>query len=65
LIADESEKGAKAFEKILPGFKSSFGDQRELIQPPVDLVPETMLEQRVFDIWKGWLYCIEFRKPAA
>jgi ubiquinone/menaquinone biosynthesis C-methylase UbiE len=63
LIADESEKGARAYEKLLPGFKSSFKSQREAVQPPSDLVPAEMLERRVFDIWKGWFYCIEFRKP--
>lgn len=63
LIADESEKGARAYEKLIPGFKNSFGGEREVIQPPIDLVPPEMLERRVFDIWKGWLYCIEFRKP--
>lgn len=63
LIADESEKGARGYERYIPGFKDSFGGVREAIQPPIDLVPAEMLEPRVFDIWKGWLYCIEFRKP--
>ena len=22
-----------------------------------------LLEMRAFDVWKGWLYCIEFCKP--
>jgi hypothetical protein len=26
-------------------------------------VPPEMLETRLFDAWKGWFYCIEFRKP--
>jgi ubiquinone/menaquinone biosynthesis C-methylase UbiE/uncharacterized protein YbaR (Trm112 family) len=63
LIADETEKGARGYEKVLPGFKGSFGGKRDAIVPPVDLVPKDMLEQRIFDVWKGWLYCIEFRKP--
>jgi ubiquinone/menaquinone biosynthesis C-methylase UbiE len=63
LIADETEKGAQGYEKFIPGFKASFGGQRKAIMPPIDLIPETMLERRVFDVWKGWLYCIEFRKP--
>jgi len=63
LIADETEKGAKGYEKFIPGFKNSFGSKRQLIVPPLDLVPSEMLETRVFDVWKGWLYCIEFRKP--
>lgn len=63
LIADETEKGAQGYEKFIPGFKKSFGGKRETIQAPVDLVPAGMLETRVFDAWKGWVYCLEFRKP--
>jgi ubiquinone/menaquinone biosynthesis C-methylase UbiE/uncharacterized protein YbaR (Trm112 family) len=63
LIADETEKGAQGYEKFIPGFKKSFDGKRSEILAPVDLVPSTMLEMRVFDVWKGWFYCIEFRKP--
>lgn len=63
LIADETEKGAQGYEKIIPGFKKSFGGKRQEIVSPIDLVPDEMLEKKVFDVWKGWLYCIEFRKP--
>ena len=63
LIADETEKGAQGYEKFIPGFKKSFGGKRQEIVAPIDLVPTNMLETRVFDVWKGWLYCIEFRKP--
>jgi uncharacterized protein YbaR (Trm112 family) len=63
LIADETEKGAQGYEKFIPGFKGSFRGKREVIKPPIDLVPNEMFEMRVFDVWKGWLYCIEFRKP--
>jgi hypothetical protein len=63
LIAGETEKGARAYEKVIPGFKRSFGGQREAIQPPLDLVPQEMCEKRLFHVWKGWLYCMEFRKP--
>ena len=63
LIADETEKGAQGYEKFIPGFKKSFGGKRAAIVAPIDLVPSEMLETRVFDVWKGWLYCIEFRKP--
>jgi ubiquinone/menaquinone biosynthesis C-methylase UbiE len=63
LIADETEKGAQGYEKFIPGFKNSFGGKRKQIVPPIDLVPSHMLETRVFDVWKGWMYCIEFRKP--
>jgi ubiquinone/menaquinone biosynthesis C-methylase UbiE len=63
LIADETEKGAQGYEKFIPGFKKSFNNKRNTIVPPIDLVPPEMLETRIFDVWKGWLYCLEFRKP--
>lgn len=63
LIADETEKGARGYERFIPGFKGSFGDRRPEIIPPLDLLPAEMQETRLFDVWKGWLYCIEFRKP--
>lgn len=63
LIADETEKGAQGYEKFIPTFKKSFDGKRDEIKAPVDLVPPEMVEQRVFDAWKGWFYCIEFRKP--
>jgi ubiquinone/menaquinone biosynthesis C-methylase UbiE/uncharacterized protein YbaR (Trm112 family) len=63
LIADETEKGAQGYEKFVPGFKKSFGEKRDEIKAPIDLVPPEMLEARVFDAWKGWFYCLEFRKP--
>jgi ubiquinone/menaquinone biosynthesis C-methylase UbiE/uncharacterized protein YbaR (Trm112 family) len=63
LIADETEKGARGYERAVPGFKKSFQGRRETIVPPVDLVPEEMLETHVFDAWKGWMYCLEFCKP--
>lgn len=63
LIADETEKGARGYEKSIPGFKKSFGGKREAILEPIDLVPKEMQETRMFDVWKGWMYCLEFRKP--
>ncbi len=63
LISDETEKGAQGYERFIPGFKKSFGGRRLEIVPPLALVPASMQERRVFDVWQGWLYCIEFRKP--
>ncbi len=63
LIADETEKGARGYETFIPGFKKSFGGNRKEIIPPIDLVPSEMCGKQVFDVWKGWLYCIEFVKP--
>jgi uncharacterized protein YbaR (Trm112 family) len=63
LICDENEKGAQAYERFLPSFKKMAGKQRPAVMPPVDLVPTEMKEVHLFDVWKGWMYCIEFRKP--
>jgi ubiquinone/menaquinone biosynthesis C-methylase UbiE len=63
LIADETERGARGYEKFGPGFRKLFDSKREVIFPPIDFVPKEMLEARVFDAWKGWFYCVEFRKP--
>jgi ubiquinone/menaquinone biosynthesis C-methylase UbiE/uncharacterized protein YbaR (Trm112 family) len=63
LISDETEKGMRGYEKFIPGFKKSFGGKRKEIIAPIDLVPPEMLETRLFDVWKGFLYCIEFRRP--
>jgi ubiquinone/menaquinone biosynthesis C-methylase UbiE len=63
LICDENEKGARAYERFLPGFKKLAGGARPAIDPPLSLIPPEMEETRLFDVWKGWMYCIEFRKP--
>lgn len=63
LICDENEKGAQAYERVIPGFLKNVGKMRETVIAPVALVPPGMQELRLFDVWKGWMYCIEFRKP--
>lgn len=63
LICDENEKGAQAYERFLPSFKKMAGEQRPAVVPPVDLLPPEMQEVRLFEVWNGWMYCIEFRKP--
>ncbi len=63
VICDENERGAQAYERTLPGFKRSFQGNRQAVTAPVDAVPPGMQEVRVFDVWKGWMYCLEFRKP--
>ena len=63
LICDEKEKGARVYERFLPRFKRTFEGQRKAVTAPVDLIPAEMQEVRLFDVWKGWFYCIEFRKP--
>ncbi len=63
LICDETEKGAQAYERYLPSFKRMAGKQRPAVVPPVDLLPPEMEEVRLLEVWNGWMYCIEFRKP--
>jgi SAM-dependent methyltransferase len=64
IICDETERGARGYELTLPGFKQSFKDRRDPIKAPVDLVPPEMLGIALDEtIWKGWFYCLEFRKP--
>jgi ubiquinone/menaquinone biosynthesis C-methylase UbiE/uncharacterized protein YbaR (Trm112 family) len=63
LICDENEKGARAYERFLPSFKRVAGKQRPTVVPPIDLLPSEMQEVRLFEVWSGWMYCIEFLKP--
>jgi ubiquinone/menaquinone biosynthesis C-methylase UbiE/uncharacterized protein YbaR (Trm112 family) len=63
LICDENEKGARAYERFLPSFKRMAGSDRKEIVAPVALVSPEIQETRVFEVWNGWMYCLEFRKP--
>jgi ubiquinone/menaquinone biosynthesis C-methylase UbiE len=63
LICDETEQGARAYERFLPSFKRTVGARREAVVTPIDLVPPEMRELQVLQVWKGWMYCLEFRKP--
>lgn len=63
LICDENENGVQAYERFIPNFKKSIGERRETIVPPLALIPPEMNNIRLFEVWKGWMYCIEFTKP--
>jgi hypothetical protein len=63
IICDENESGAQWYEKFLPGFKHAFHGQRETGLAPVELIPKTMLDIQLENIWNGFMYCLEFRKP--
>ncbi len=63
IICDENESGARWYEKYLPGFKSAFHGERQLVTAPIDLVPSSMIELKLEDIWNSFMYCLEFRKP--
>jgi ubiquinone/menaquinone biosynthesis C-methylase UbiE/uncharacterized protein YbaR (Trm112 family) len=63
LICDEKEQAAKAYERLIPGFMKNVGKEREAVVTPIALIPPEMENVRVFDVWGGWFYCIEFNKP--
>ncbi|HNZ02444.1 MAG TPA: methyltransferase domain-containing protein [Anaerolineaceae bacterium] len=63
VIVDENEKGARWYEHVIPGFKGSFQQGREMVSAPLDLVPPEMHDISLSNIWKGWFYCLEFQKP--
>lgn len=55
VIADESEKANRLLTLVM--------GKQETVAPPVDLVPSEMEDIQLHDIWKGYGYLIEFRKP--
>lgn len=63
LICDEKERGASAYERLIPGFTKNIGKERDAVIAPVGLVAPEMENLHLFDVWKGWFYCIEFTKP--
>jgi ubiquinone/menaquinone biosynthesis C-methylase UbiE len=67
VIADESEHVAQNIARITGLLRSSQGKKVDTAIP-VHLVPETMEQIKVDDIWKAHGqyhgYCLEFRKPA-
>jgi ubiquinone/menaquinone biosynthesis C-methylase UbiE/uncharacterized protein YbaR (Trm112 family) len=65
VLCDENERGVRGYGKALPGLTGSADNMRRAVAPPVDALPPGMREVRVFDVWKGWAYCLEFSKPPA
>jgi ubiquinone/menaquinone biosynthesis C-methylase UbiE/ribosomal protein L37AE/L43A len=55
VIADETEKASKLF--------ALFVGCHEPVVAPIDLVPESMLEISLKNIWNDYGYLISFRKP--
>jgi ubiquinone/menaquinone biosynthesis C-methylase UbiE/uncharacterized protein YbaR (Trm112 family) len=63
LIADETDRGVRAYDKLAPGFSRQVGADAHKVNAPVDLVPPEMQEVKVTEVWNGYLYLLEFRKP--
>lgn len=62
IIVDETEQLAKAASRIIPGAANYYRRDKP-IEPPIDLVPDEMLEKEVKLTANGDLYCLSFRKP--
>jgi ubiquinone/menaquinone biosynthesis C-methylase UbiE len=66
VIADETERVARLYDRT-PGFSRSHEGKKVDIAVSVQLVPGTMEDIRVDDLWKAHGqyhgYCLEFRKP--
>jgi ubiquinone/menaquinone biosynthesis C-methylase UbiE len=63
LIADETERGVRAYDTIAPGFSRRVGAKGQTAAAPVDLVPSAMRDVKVTTVWNGFMYLLEFRKP--
>ncbi len=63
LIADETEKGVRAYNTAAPGFSRRVGADKKKVTAPVDLVPPEMQEVKLTEVWNGFMYLLEFRKP--
>jgi ubiquinone/menaquinone biosynthesis C-methylase UbiE len=63
MIADETEKAARAHNK-LPIFRGFFNSSRDPVSPPIDLLPSDATEIRLSEIRDGLYYCLRFRKPS-
>ncbi|MDP4282411.1 MAG: class I SAM-dependent methyltransferase [Bacteroidota bacterium] len=55
VIADETQKGARLMNIFV-------GRQKKVV-PPVEMVPDSMVDIRLETIWNGYGYLLEFRKP--
>ncbi len=62
VIGDENEALAQKYEK-LPVTGGFYGDRKQPIAAPVDLLPPEIQDVQVKDIAGGDLYCLSFRKP--
>jgi ubiquinone/menaquinone biosynthesis C-methylase UbiE len=69
VIADESEHVARNIARVFRLGGRDKGGKAGLDIPPVHLVPDTMEEIRVEDIWKAHGeyhgYCLHFKKPSS
>jgi ubiquinone/menaquinone biosynthesis C-methylase UbiE len=62
VIGDENERLAQKYEK-LPVTGGFYGNRKQTISAPINLLPPEMQDVKVKEIAGGDLYCLSFRKP--
>jgi ubiquinone/menaquinone biosynthesis C-methylase UbiE len=64
MIEDETEEYVKSTYEKIPYTSSFYGDRKQPVTVPIDLVPPEMKDVRVEMLKEGKFYAITFRKPA-
>jgi ubiquinone/menaquinone biosynthesis C-methylase UbiE len=65
MIEDETEEYVKSTYQNIPYTSSFYGDRKEAVTVPIDLVPPEMEDIHVEMLKEGKFYAITFCKPAA
>jgi ubiquinone/menaquinone biosynthesis C-methylase UbiE len=65
MIEDETEEYVKSTYQNIPYTSSFYGDRKEAVKVPIDLVPPEMEEIHLEMLKEGKFYAITFRKPLA
>ncbi|MGO9340140.1 MAG: methyltransferase domain-containing protein [Terracidiphilus sp.] len=63
MIEDETEEYVKSTYEKIPYTRSFFGDRKNPVTVPIDLVPREMEDVRVEMLKEGKFYAVIFRKP--
>ncbi len=64
MVEDETEEYVKSTYEKIPYTRSFFGDRKQPVTVPIDLVPPEMEDVRVEMLKEGKFYAVTFRKPA-
>jgi ubiquinone/menaquinone biosynthesis C-methylase UbiE/uncharacterized protein YbaR (Trm112 family) len=62
LVVDETAKTLEAIS-WMPSAKKVIREYGDRLHAPVELLPAGMVDVKLTDILKGWLYCLTFAKP--
>jgi ubiquinone/menaquinone biosynthesis C-methylase UbiE len=65
MIEDETEEYVKSTYENIPYTSSFYGDRKEAVTVPIDLVPPEMKDIHLEMLKEGKFYAITFRKPVA